>query len=338
MDVFDLDERTLDQYAKFARSFTKIRSREIQDKVDRLYQERRFWPEPLIQLNPHYESGGSIQDLVGEGGLAPECAEIFRDTRVGPNDADHSLKLRRHQAQAIGLALADKSFVVTTGTGSGKSLCYFVPIARGDPRDGGPWGLRRGDRSRRRCRGPGYPLAALEWRFPAGLHRVCRARHSTAARAGARDAAPRPRAAAGAATRVREENAGVPRTTEAERLVVQRVGQDVFRAALMDYWGGRCAVTGCAEPLLLRASHIKPWALCATDAERLDVKNGLLLTAHLDAAFDAGLIDFDDAGQIRFPERFCRPIVSRPVSTTRWRSPSSPPSTAPSSPGAASIY
>ena len=97
---------------------------------------------------------------------------------------------------------------------------------------------------------------------------------------------------------------GLPRTTEAERLVVQRVGQDVFRGALMDYWGGRCAITGCAEPLLLRASHIKPWAQCETDAERLDVYNGLLLAADLDAAFDAGLIDFDDAGQIRFAERF----------------------------------
>ena len=128
MDVFDLDERTLDQYAKFARSFTKIRSSEIQDKVDRLYQERRFWPEPLIQLNPHYEGGGSIQDLVGEGGLAPECAQIFCDQRAGPDDSDRSMKLRRHQEQAIGLALAGKSFVVTTGTGSGKSLCYFVPI------------------------------------------------------------------------------------------------------------------------------------------------------------------------------------------------------------------
>jgi putative restriction endonuclease len=97
---------------------------------------------------------------------------------------------------------------------------------------------------------------------------------------------------------------GLPRTTEAERLVVQRVGQDVFRAALMDYWLGRCAVTGCAEPLLLRASHIKPWALCGTDAERLDARNGLLLAAHLDAAFDAGLIDFDGAGRIGFAARF----------------------------------
>jgi hypothetical protein len=94
------------------------------------------------------------------------------------------------------------------------------------------------------------------------------------------------------------------RTTEAERLVIQRVGQDVFREALMTYWGGQCAVTGVVEPRLLRASHIKPWAKCETDAERLDVYNGLLLAAHLDAAFDAGLISFSDKGQIMFSSRF----------------------------------
>jgi len=96
----------------------------------------------------------------------------------------------------------------------------------------------------------------------------------------------------------------LPRTTEAERLVIQRVGQDVFREALLSYWEGRCAVTGVAEPRLLRASHIKPWAKCETDAERLDVYNGLLLTAHLDAAFDAGLISFADDGAILFSPQF----------------------------------
>jgi putative restriction endonuclease len=90
----------------------------------------------------------------------------------------------------------------------------------------------------------------------------------------------------------------MPRTTEAERLVVQRVGQDIFRNALMNYWGGGCAVLDVKEPRLLRASHIKPWKDCATDAERLDVYNGLLLSAHLDAAFDAFLISFDDDGRI----------------------------------------
>jgi putative restriction endonuclease len=95
----------------------------------------------------------------------------------------------------------------------------------------------------------------------------------------------------------------LPRTTEAERLVVQRVGQDVFRAGLLEYWQGRCAVTGLAVPALLRASHIKPWADCGTDAERLDVFNGLLLAPHLDAAFDGGWITFDDDGAMRVSTR-----------------------------------
>ena len=99
-----------------------------------------------------------------------------------------------------------------------------------------------------------------------------------------------------------EKTRGLPRATEAERLVVQRVGQDVFRAGLMEYWEGRCAVTGLAVPELLRASHIKPWADCPTDAERLDVFNGLLLAPQLDAAFDRGLITVEDAGDVRISE------------------------------------
>ncbi len=90
-----------------------------------------------------------------------------------------------------------------------------------------------------------------------------------------------------------------PTATEAEQLIRRRVGQDVFRAGLLEYWQGRCAVTGLAVPALLRASHIKPWADCATDAERLDVFNGLLLAPHLDAAFDGGWITFEDDGSMR---------------------------------------
>ena len=86
------------------------------------------------------------------------------------------------------------------------------------------------------------------------------------------------------------EIANLPRTTEAERLVVRRVGQDIFRRGLLEYWDARCAITGLDVPDLLRASHIKPWASCDTDAERLDVFNGLLLAPHLDAAFDSGFI------------------------------------------------
>lgn len=93
-----------------------------------------------------------------------------------------------------------------------------------------------------------------------------------------------------------DQTSGLPRSTEAERLVVQRVGQNIFRERLMAYWRGRCPFTGITDTSLLRASHIKPWSECDSDAERLDVHNGLLLSALWDAAFDSGLVSFDDAG------------------------------------------
>ncbi|MCX7864770.1 MAG: HNH endonuclease [Novosphingobium sp.] len=86
--------------------------------------------------------------------------------------------------------------------------------------------------------------------------------------------------------------------TEAERLVRERVGQAWFRRALLDFWGSRCPLTGITDEPLLRASHIVPWAECRSDAERLDVFNGLLLAAHWDATFDRGLVSFDDAGRV----------------------------------------
>ena len=92
--------------------------------------------------------------------------------------------------------------------------------------------------------------------------------------------------------------AAMPRATEAERLVIQRVGQDLFRDALLGYWEGRCAATGLAVTALLRAGHIKPWADCADDSERLDVFNGLLLAPQLDAAFDRGFVTVHDDGEI----------------------------------------
>jgi hypothetical protein len=99
MDVFALDENLLAQYTAFARSFTSIRASEIKSKVDTLYAGRRFWPEPLIQLNPHYEDGGSIQSLVGPQGLVADCARIFRDPRAADDATDKSLKLRRRFCQ-----------------------------------------------------------------------------------------------------------------------------------------------------------------------------------------------------------------------------------------------
>lgn len=94
----------------------------------------------------------------------------------------------------------------------------------------------------------------------------------------------------------RERLAQMPSATEVEAVVRQRVGQDVFRDTLMHYWEARCPITGIADPALLRASHIVAWAECENDAQRLDVHNGLLLSALWDAAFDRGLVSFADDG------------------------------------------
>ncbi|MCU4423200.1 HNH endonuclease [Acinetobacter sp. WU_MDCI_Abxb74] len=82
-------------------------------------------------------------------------------------------------------------------------------------------------------------------------------------------------------------------------LIMQRIGQSLFRKKLLDFYKQTCPVTGIQLPILLRASHIKPWSL-SSSLERLDPANGILLAAHIDALFDNGLISFEDTGEILF--------------------------------------
>lgn len=89
--------------------------------------------------------------------------------------------------------------------------------------------------------------------------------------------------------------------SEREAIVKARIGQGRFRDSLIEYWSA-CAVTGCGEKALLRASHIKPWAQ-AELVERLSLYNGLLLSPALDACFDSGYVSFDDGGKILISER-----------------------------------
>lgn len=105
-------------------------------------------------------------------------------------------------------------------------------------------------------------------------------------------------------------------------MVRQRVGQNKCRDAMLDYWGGACAVTGVGISEVLRASHAKPWAKCATDAERLDVFNGFLLSANLDALFDRFLISFDEQGVLIVAPTLLGQDLQRlgifPQMTLRW--------------------
>lgn len=141
MDVFSLREAVVDEYKKFAKSFTTIHANDIREQVEAIYANDRYWPEPLIQINPSYRRGGSVDELVEKSVLHKTCGEIFRDGRAEDGNPGASLTLFSHQQQAIALASAGQSFVVTTGTGSGKSLCFFIPIVNAvlrEKRAGGP--------------------------------------------------------------------------------------------------------------------------------------------------------------------------------------------------------
>ena len=127
MDVFQFRERLIGDYESFTRSFTKPQAADIKSYLQGRYDEGVFWPAPLVQLNPSFVSGGSVEQLVEEHLLHKECARIFRAGKTG-SEFGVSLRLHKHQEEAIRAAQRGESYVLTTGTGSGKSLSYFIPI------------------------------------------------------------------------------------------------------------------------------------------------------------------------------------------------------------------
>jgi len=127
MDVFAFRDKLIEEYEQFSRSFTEIRTPDIKELVDKEYAGGRYWPDPLIQLNPNFARSGSVTELVRQGLLHPECKNIFRQKDESGRRGD-VFELYRHQVEAIKAARRGESYVLTTGTGSGKSLSYFVPI------------------------------------------------------------------------------------------------------------------------------------------------------------------------------------------------------------------
>ena len=126
MDVFRVRDRLIDDYREFTGSFVDIHDKNIREHVAERMARGYQWPDPWLSLNPNFASGGTITDLITEGLLHPECERIFRlkdDNPDGP-----VLRLHQHQREAIEAARTGSSYVLTTGTGSGKSLAYIIPI------------------------------------------------------------------------------------------------------------------------------------------------------------------------------------------------------------------
>ncbi len=125
-NVFTFRDQLVDEYSSFSRSFTRIAATDIRVEVERQYAEGRYWPEPLIQINPNYQRKATVQQLAQDGVLHIACADIFQ---VGKTEGNpQPLHLYAHQMEALAKAQELQGYVVTTGTGSGKSLAFFIPV------------------------------------------------------------------------------------------------------------------------------------------------------------------------------------------------------------------
>lgn len=124
MSVFALHARALSTYKDFVRSFVKIADPRLRQFVEEaiLGDAGGLWPEPLVQLSPAYEQGATVDELAEEGLLHPTTARVFRRADGSP------FRLYRHQVEALRRAREGKSYVLTSGTGSGKSFAYFIPV------------------------------------------------------------------------------------------------------------------------------------------------------------------------------------------------------------------
>lgn len=127
MDVFEFRDKLVEDYSTFSRSFTQVSAEDIRAFLASEYNSGRYWPAPLIQINPSFQPAETVENLAQEGELHPECARIFRVNKSTRADGA-SVCLYRHQQEALAIAKRKESYVLTTGTGSGKSLAYFIPI------------------------------------------------------------------------------------------------------------------------------------------------------------------------------------------------------------------
>jgi superfamily II DNA/RNA helicase len=117
LDIFELREQVISDYRNYIESFLKIRDSKIKTFIQNELDKGQLWKDPLVQINPAYKQSASIETLIQQNILHPDCKRYF------PN-----YRFYYHQEQAFRRAKQQIPYVLTTGTGSGKSLTYVVPI------------------------------------------------------------------------------------------------------------------------------------------------------------------------------------------------------------------
>jgi ATP-dependent helicase YprA (DUF1998 family) len=158
MDVFSFREQVVEDYGWFSRSFTQIKSPDLRDFVDSRYGDEEDWSSPLLQLTPSFAGGDSVSDLVNQGLLDPECRQVFRwgKSPGSGHGSGQELQLHLHQLEALNIVVAGGCVSLTTGTSSGKSISYILPMVQRIIAD-----CQAGDSTKRIRAIVVYPLNAL---------------------------------------------------------------------------------------------------------------------------------------------------------------------------------
>ncbi len=131
MNIFKIHKQIISDYKAYIQSFLNIKDLRLKTEIEKEIDSGRFWPDPLIQFNPAFKKGKSVKDLVKEQIIHPEIDEIFK-----------GYELYEHQVNAITLGVQEKDFIVTSGTGSGKSLTFLGTIFNEILRKPGKKGIR----------------------------------------------------------------------------------------------------------------------------------------------------------------------------------------------------
>ncbi|MFJ2731639.1 MULTISPECIES: DEAD/DEAH box helicase [unclassified Streptomyces] len=141
MDVFGAHRQLIKDYDDFTTSLVWVRDPAIRSHLDEERRDKTRWPDPWISLNPNFRSGGTIDGLVDDNVLHGDCKTYFREKKDPEDTGSRTLTLHHHQLRAIEAADSRESYVLTTGTGSGKSLSYLIPIINSVLREPKPDGI-----------------------------------------------------------------------------------------------------------------------------------------------------------------------------------------------------
>ncbi|GAA2920890.1 DEAD/DEAH box helicase [Kitasatospora cinereorecta] len=260
MDVFGIHADLIKEYEDFTKSATVIRDARIEGFVEHDLAAKSQWPDPWLSLNPFFADGGQVTDLVRDGVLHPRCAEIFQaGEKENPRRPDgRPLTFHLHQRQAIEAAQVDDSYVLTTGTGTGKSLAYIVPIVDRVLKERQAAGAGGGGRVRAIVV---YPMNALANSQLGELEKYLRHGFGTGGRAGHLRPLHRSgvrRTASGACCRCLRRRCCTTTTIASPRMRTPRKSNSPWAHSLASPWTSirmpppcRCRATGCRNRTFL---------------------------------------------------------------------------------------